>query len=438
MKCIAPILFTTLFVGASAAPDNSYDCKDEDLGDMDAYMIKKVGKTLIDREDEPFPFGKVFFADEAGAETVDGDPFKLVAQIYVEFNKDKLKDSGELNVNGDCHPLLELVGGFQEVYINVPETDEDCRANGIPVAKPFFKSENLKIRDYSYAEFNFPIDESTCFPSTKQGRVTRINVNIKGPLKADSPILTKERTIDFCYRVGYTIGTGADKEVVSFKDTKVRGQVDLQGFFGNFDTPVQIIDPVATEIDTTVSTKVEVEVSLCNNKNEYTENAQKKQYQIGQNFRLCVKSSNEKYEVEKFKDVSCGTRQLVSGGAAVDGLSEIFLLDNNGALINLSIAVKSVITATIITEGIYDGNILCQGSVTLKKKDGTADERNLQEISSGSEADDESLEIPFDLKLNLVTPNVNLNKYIESSAPLPSSITTTAVAVIGFVAALFL
>merc|ERR1712161_60966 len=148
-------------------------------------------------------------------------------------------------------------------------------------------------------------------------------------------------------------------------------------------------------------------------------------------------SSNEKYEVTEFKDVSCGTRQLVSEGGAFDELSTIYLVDKDGNVVNDSIAVKSVITATIITEGTKDGSILCQGEVTLKKLDGTTvvSLRNLQEVSSGSEADDdELLETSFDLKLNLATPNVNLNNSIESSASLPSSITTTtAVAVIGFV-----
>jgi len=244
MKFITPILFATLFVGASAntdvlpvpsaAPgDSPYECTADDLGDLDPYMIEKVGKTLIDRPDNPFPFGEVFFANEKGAESLEDDPFKLVAKIFLEFNKDKLEDSGAAVDNGwpcpvetgwcvnadniypdrgvkkinsingnteeaqreclqtcldhegatgcqviwdqenrgcyimtgiidhgngsDLHlcwlfnekydystcgngdPILRLVGGFQEVYVNVPEDDEDCGANGKLVAKPFFQ-----------------------------------------------------------------------------------------------------------------------------------------------------------------------------------------------------------------------------------------------------------------------------------------------------------
>merc|ERR1712161_117947 len=137
--------------------------------------------------------------------------------------------------------------------------------------------------------------------------------------------------------------------------------------------------------------------------------------------------------------VSCGSRQLVVNSAVTDDLSVLFPKD--GVLVLETIAVRSVITAAIITEGKTAGEITCTGTVTLKKKDTTTDDstgdaRNLQ-ISSGSETDDdESVATPFDLKLNLVTPNVNLN--IESSAPLPSSITATTVALVGFVVALFL
>merc|ERR1712238_645780 len=139
-----------------------------------------------------------------------------------------------------------------------------------------------------------------------------------------------------------------------------------------------------------------------------------------------------------FTDVSCGSRQLDVNSAPTDDLSVLFPKD--GVLVSETIAVRSVITAAIITEGKTAGEITCTGTVTLMKKetttdDSTGDARNLQ-ISSGSEPDDESVATPFDLKLNLVTPNVNLN--IESSASLSSSITATAVALVGFVVALFL
>eukprot|EP00751_Fragilariopsis_kerguelensis_P036826 CAMPEP_0170934680 /NCGR_PEP_ID=MMETSP0735-20130129/18529_1 /TAXON_ID=186038 /ORGANISM="Fragilariopsis kerguelensis, Strain L26-C5" /LENGTH=448 /DNA_ID=CAMNT_0011338009 /DNA_START=100 /DNA_END=1446 /DNA_ORIENTATION=+ len=447
MKFITPTLFATLFVvGASEDPvspvaptfsptvkprSEPYECQDEDLGNMDEFMIGKVGKTS---DDKSFPFGKVFFTDEAGKETEDGNPHKLVASIYLEFDEDKLEEDEEGN------SLLNLVGGFQQVYVNVPGEDKDCGARGIPLDKSDWHHGVIRIREYNYAKFYTPIDTSTCFPSTKQGQVARVNVVIKDPLKEGHPIVTENNIIDFCYRVGYTIGEGDTKTLVSFTDTKVHGVVTVEGIFGTFDQAVEIVGPDATEIDTSVRTEVDVEVFLCNNKNVGTDNVKDRQYQIGQNFRLCVKSSNDKYEVTEFKDVSCGTRQLVSEGVAFDELSNIYLLNEKGDLVEDSIAVKSVITATIITEGTRDGSILCQGEVTLKKIDGTIVERNLQEVSSGSEADDdELLQTPFDLTLNLATPNVNLNNSIESSASLPSSITTTtAVAVIGFVVALFL
>jgi len=442
MKFITPILFATLFAGASATLEYSYECKDADLGDLDSYMIEKVGLGLQGQEEKEilWPFGKVTFVDQTGDEqTVVDNPDKLVAKIFLEFHEDKLKlsDSGETNDDGD--PVLILEGGFEEVYVNVPEADEDCGVNGDIIDEAFFESKNIRIVDSDYAAANPPSDLSTCFPSTKQGQVGRIHIGIKDPLADDSPIKKKDGTIDFCYRVGYTVGEG----VVSFRDTKVRGTVTAEGFFGVFENPVNIIGPDATDLETDIETKIQVEVALCNLQNEWTDNAQSKNYQIGQNYRLCVKSSDEKYEVEKFKDVACGSRQLVSDGEAADSLSEVF----DGDAITLdSIAVKSVITATIIEEGTKDGgSIVCKGTVTLKKKDETDSVgRNLQAIASGLdlsgfEADNELVATPYDVKLNLVTPKVNLNNLIESSAPLPSSITaTTAVAVIGFVVALFL
>jgi len=243
MKFITPILFATLFIVASAELDDPYECQDEDRGFLDAYMIEKVGRTLIDPEDkpviQPFPYGEVFFVDKAGVEAVDGVPAKLVANIYVEFHKDKLTEKGDKDTAGN--QLLELVGGFQEVYVNVPDDDKDCRANGIHIAKARINSETLKIRDYNYAKFHTPIDESTCFPSTKQGRVTRINIALKDPMT--SPILNEEGNIDFCYRVGYSIGEkveGVESNVVSFKDTKIRGKISVEGILGNFDQSVQI------------------------------------------------------------------------------------------------------------------------------------------------------------------------------------------------------
>jgi len=423
MKFITPILFATLFVGASADP---FDCTDNVLGNMDLHMIEKAGKTLPDPLDKSFPFGKVFFVDEDGKKTDATDPAKLVTHIYVEFNTLKL---GEAIDERD----LTLIGGYQDVYVGVPKGSEDCGATGTIVDTSSFNPANtfVKISDIDYASRHPPTDASTCFPSTIQGRVTRIAVVIKDPLKAGSPILTTnpegDRTIEFCYRVGFKQDNG---DVVSYKDTKVLGAVSLEGVFGSFDTPVKIMEPDATELDTTVASKVDVTVGLCNKKNEVTNSARDKQYQIGQNFRLCVESAEEDYEVEAFTEVSCGSRQLVVDSAVTDDLSEIFEHPNAAGT---RFALRSVITAVIITEGKSSGEIPCQGIVAMKKKDTNQGARNLQ-ISSGSETDDEPVATLFDLKLNLVTPNAN----IESSASFPSSIFPTAVALVGFVVALFL
>jgi len=471
MKFITPILFATLFVGASAdtavaggavaggavaggavaggavagggvigggvsggAPLQKPLCTPDDPGDMDSFMIKKVGKTLPDPLDKSFPFSKAFFIDDKGDKTDSTDPDRLVTHVYVEFHEDKLIDADA--AAGETH--MGLIGGFQNVYVGVLEEDEDCAATGTIVETSWYNPITLKINDYDYASLHPPTDASTCFPSTTQGRVTKIAFAVKGPLKEGSPFLQTnpagERTIEFCYRIGFKQTNG---DVVSYKDTKVSGAVSVEGVFGSFDTPVKIEEPDATKIDTTVASKVEVTVALCNKLNEMTNGAKNKQYQIGQNFRLCVESADAEYEVESFTEVSCGSRQLVVESAVTDDLSVIF--DHPNAA-GTRFALRSVITAAIITEGKTAGEITCTGTVTLMKKDTTTDDstgdaRNLQ-ISSGSEPDDESVATPFDLKLNLVTPNVNLN--IESSASLPSSITATAVALVGFVVALFL
>merc|ERR1719148_310277 len=98
MKFITPILFATLFGGASATPDvlpvppaalgeSPYECTAGDLGSLDPYMIETVGKKSIDPDVDPFPFGKVIFANKDGEEeTVVDDPDKLVANIFLEFH----------------------------------------------------------------------------------------------------------------------------------------------------------------------------------------------------------------------------------------------------------------------------------------------------------------------------------------------------------------
>ena len=108
----------------------------------------------------------------------------------------------------------------------------------------------------------------------------------------------------------------------------------------------------------------------------------------------------------------------------------------NGVLENESIAVRSVLTAALVTEGTSTGTIACQGSVTLKKITAApVERRNLQGVSPSSEAvvvgggddDDESVETPFKMNIYFDTPKKNIN----SSVPLTSSI-TTVVSVFGF------
>merc|ERR1712238_160619 len=196
------------------------------------------------------------------------DPDRLVTHVYVEFHEDKLIDADA--TAGEIH--MGLIGGFQNVYVGVLEEDEDCAATGTIVDTSWYNPVTLKINDYDYASLHPPTDASTCFPSTTQGRVTKIAFAVKGPLKAGSPFLQTnpagDRTIEFCYRIGFKQTNG---DVVSYKDTKVSGAVSVEGVFGSFDTPV----------------KIEVTVALCNKLNEMTNGAKNKQYQIGQNFRLC-------------------------------------------------------------------------------------------------------------------------------------------------------
>merc|ERR1712161_77340 len=154
-------------------------------------------------------------------------------------------------------------------------------------------------------------------------------------------------------------------------------------------------EPDATKIDTTVASEVEVTVALCNKNNVMSPATRDRQYQIGQNFRLCVESANSEYEVESFMEVSCGSRQLVVESVVTDDLSVIF--DHPNAA-GTRFALRSVITATIITEGTSNGGeILCTGTVTLKKDDTTggpgpagSEGRNLQQgISSGSDTNED-------------------------------------------------
>ena len=395
------------------------------VDELDEYMIEKVG---IKGPKNKWPFGQLSMMD-----AVEGSDAKLQTDIYVELVESRLTEVDSLL--GD----LAMEDGFLTIYYDVLADSNDCTTG--QVLDPALYNLVSGISEFNYNEA-YPVftankkKEEKCYPKFSNGKVVTIRTEIS---YLNSPIIDGNGDISFCVRVGYrkNINASEEKELIAFQDTKILGTIDATGVFGTFDTPLDIVGPDSTVIDTTIDKKVDVAVSLCNIKNESWE----KKYQLGQNFRLCVTSSDEDYEVETFTEVSCGTddnlRQFVVGGVLVDPLSKLFLAEN-GELENDSIAIRSVLTAAFVREGEATGTIPCQGSVTLKKSmTSVPEERNLQAVSSaGSEVaaggDVKLLETPFEMKIPFATPNNLNNKDVESSAPLPSS-TTAAVAIISFV-----
>jgi len=217
--------------------------------------------------------------------------------------------------------------------------------------------------------------------------------------------------------------TGYKEYYVSHMDSKRILSIDLVGSFE--DQVIDITESKATDSKTDAVLYVAVDTFLCNNKHEEVPSGKK--YASGQDFRICVGPTSEGvvkgYEVDNYIELICGGRTLINAGV-VDALTAIDLEYKNDKL-----AARSVLTAMDAIDGT--ASITCTGKVSFSYT-ATDDKRALRDLqtstglvpSGGVEAD-ELLEGLFEVNIEMDTPSNE-----SSSAPLPSSMTTT-VAVIG-------
>jgi len=358
-------------------------------------------------------------ADEEGAND------SLNGKIYLEFNTKQLTFEEQDAVAGK----MDLLDGFNEIYTDFGEGD--C-SDGTVLDKGLFRT---KIQSFNYnAQKNYPAKkQNECFPQGNEGKVVELRFKIKDYTDVQKTTVVDVDTIEFCVRVGYVkeINNEDDDVVISYIDTKITGTIDVTGGFNTFTQNVDVEKTDATEFDTEVQKSVPIVTSVC--KKNYENVNVDRTYVNGQNFRICVVSEDiTAYEVVDFKSLSCGDgefeRNLYDESKLNNGITNFSGIDEK----TKKMAMKSVLTSGLVAQGIKSGSgmVLCRGEVSLKNVAGRRSRgRNLQEEAS---VEGESLTTPFEMNINLDTPATNDNNNIESSAPLPSSITTTTVAVIGF------
>jgi len=171
--------------------------------------------------------------------------------------------------------------------------------------------------------------------------------------------------------------------------------------------------------EATVVKEIDIETFVCNIRNERIR--ANRSYKIGEQFRICVGPQEaaiaEGYEIDNFIEVTCGTDTAGRSLVADSIESDILTLIDPLPLKNNQRAIRSVITTGYAVDG--NTNLQCTGRVSLSY---TAPIRGraLQNLQPST-----GLEGLFEMNIEMDIPSN------ESSASLPSSMTTT-VAVIGF------
>lgn len=241
-------------------------------------------------------------------------------------------------------------------------------------------------------------------------------------------------TVEFCVQTSIKETDSETGEfTASHIDSKKMILVNLAGNFASFEQVVAIEDTVNNDFETTAVKIIDVETFLCNIRNERVRVG--RSYMIGQQFRICVGPQSaaleEGYAIDTFVDVTCG-RGTAARSLLVDSipLSPITSIDPLPLLLDRR-AFESVITTGYGVAGNTD--VTCTGRVSLSY---TAPGRALRDLQTSTEVAvpsgagagggaEELLEGLFELNIEMDIPSN------ESSAPLPSSMTTT-VAVIAF------
>jgi len=352
---------------------------------------------------------------------------------YNDFENTEATVQGNIVCTSIAGSEVQLIDDFVSMYIIKGENKEVKCGKG---------KLDTDLYDQVYKTKNYNEDfpakkQDQCYPVGRKGEVIDFDFKIKD---IATVTVEDEDRVEFCVRVGYEKEINKEKTIISYIDTKITGTLELKGGFNTFTQDIGVEKVASTKFNTAVQKEVKTKQFLCRrNKGEIEQGTK---FINGQNFRICVKSDEDAYEVVAFTSITCGVgdgieRNLYKEAKSDKGFTSIDDKDDGSGII----IIKSVVTSSLVKEAIKgSGSIECVGAVSLKKVKTKSVAttapgaptvpptlaRNLQEAS----VEEESLTTPFSMKIDLDIP-YDIN--IESSAPFASSMTTTtSVAVIGF------
>jgi len=327
-----------------------------------------------------------------------------------------------------------------EVYANVP-AGQDCMT-GTLLESVMGEEFTITTEATPYDEYNteFPglTGSSVEYPVTSEGKIGAATVTISDYQYTPTDDMNKkiwfpgrgdkDGQIEVCIVVALKIeddnnNNGRDDQeyynYVSHLDSKRTIKIDLMA------------NMEAVEIQV-----VPVDTFLCNNKHEPVRHTKK--YTSGQNFRICVGPTEEGvhhgYKVDNYLELICDGRPLILPDEVdVDADEDITIED---VYKNNKLAIRTALTAQDALDG--KARITCTGKVSLSYTAPSTTAvpalRGLQPItglvpSTGGAAEaEELLEGRFEVTIEMDTPSNNES----SSAPFPSSMTTTVAVIIGF------
>jgi len=339
----------------------SYECLDTSkTGVTDDYELGRVGdigKTNI-------PPATLSYMEATGA---------LEGELFVEVSREQWTST--------------ITTAFVEVYAGIEENSVDCKVDGTPIEDGVVVVSNTV--DYNYNDAFSPSNEEECFPRTKNGEVVAVGFTFANPFD-DKEGATKiwypkdgtndDGLINFCVRVCYKIIVNGEDELVSFIDTKIRGNLDISATFNSFGEAVPITLEQATKFETELECKIDVNAFLCLTPEEKERMPSGQSYGLGQSFRICVDIADTyvgNYEVTGFNSIVCRNsivnRTLITDGGTTDPLTSVVTdVDGFKSFGGASIAtenaaaVESVVTSVYFAEKASADQFDCDGEVELK------------------------------------------------------------------------
>jgi len=337
---------------------SDYECLK--FGNIDPYEIRKVGN-----KNGSAPSIKL--SGLALQEAWEG-------KVYVEINSEMLSAADSR---------------FVELYANVGEEFDDCKAGGTLITNEVDGLEyNIGTVAYPYNDEYKPEDQDDCFPRSTESVVIEIGFTFDDPFYDKPEAMkiydpqggkdTNDGRINVCVRIGYKYKHEIDgiesEELISFLDTKIGVNVDVTADFNVND--LSLTNEQATEFEYNIECSIDVIMFLCGTKGVNNGSPIGESYGLGQTFRLCVDVTDEykdDYKLTGFESVTCGnepkTIELVVNGDS-DALTmvkkKVKGSHNVGGTLTASanaVAVVSVVTSEYFTG---DSSFNCRGEVQLK------------------------------------------------------------------------